>query len=287
MQIIGYCLSDCKGAKAAFFFRGKRDSGKSVTLDFVSRLLGEDVISAVYLHDMNQKFEIAHLAGAKINLVGETKDGKMNAEAINTYKMATGGDRVTGAYKGKDSFSFRVRCKFVYAGNSLPSISGSQDSTDAVISRMRVLAFDHTTDRKEWNLNLADDLWAERDGIFTLAIRELPELRKSNFTFVEPEASKKYLQNFVSDSNGVDKFIQDVSAIRENIYIRKGDLFDAYIQYCNVNDIKPLGKSAFYDKILSQPSILEAKIRIDKRQVWVFKGIALKDNPSVLPSFGR
>lgn len=84
LEIIGYCCSDCNSGKCAFFLKGEPDSGKSVMLEFITRLLDQRQVSNVPLHKLSERFMRAELYGKKLNCAGEIT-GKALRE-ISTFK---------------------------------------------------------------------------------------------------------------------------------------------------------------------------------------------------------
>ena len=112
--------------------KGEPDSGKSVVANFITQLFQPELISNVPLHKLSERFFKAELFGKKLNVAGEIQ-GKQLTE-IATFKSITGGDAITGEYKGKNPFSFTPRCKLLFAGNALPGTSES-DATKAFVNR--------------------------------------------------------------------------------------------------------------------------------------------------------
>lgn len=118
LEMIGYICSDLTVGKCAFFLQGQPNSGKSVIAEFISRLFDPSLVSNVPLHQLGERFSRAELAGKKVNIAGEIAGRALRD--ISIFKSVTGGDRITGEFKGKDLFYFIPRCKLLFAGNTLP-----------------------------------------------------------------------------------------------------------------------------------------------------------------------
>ena len=133
LEMIGYICSDLTVGKCAFFLQGQPNSGKSVIAEFISRLFDPSLVSNVPLHQLGERFSRAELAGKKVNIAGEIAGRALRD--ISIFKSVTGGDRITGEFKGKDLFYFIPRCKLLFAGNTLPRTTEA-DTTAAFANRL-------------------------------------------------------------------------------------------------------------------------------------------------------
>ncbi len=273
LEIIGYCLSDCTGAKCAFFFNGAPDSGKSVMLDFIGKLLAETVISSVPLHELHDKFKRAELMGKKLNNSGEIA-GKLLKD-ISIYKSMTGNDRISAEHKGKSPFSYRCSAKLVFAGNTLPQISDT-DVTKAFSNRMAILLFNQSIPKEEQDKNLLDHLLAERDAIFTKAIHALVCLERRNFVFQLPKESVIFRDNFLGMSGSVDQFVEERCDLGKDNKVHKDALYEAYLVFCQETEFTAEPKNMLIAHLLKFESIEEKRLRHNGENKQGLLGIALK-----------
>lgn len=273
LEIIGYCLSDCTGAKCAFFFNGAPDSGKSVMLDFIGKLLSETVISSVPLHELHDKFKRAELMGKKLNISGEIA-GK-SVKDISIYKSMTGNDRISAEHKGKSPFTYRCRAKIILAGNTLPPIKDT-DVTKAFSNRMAVLLFHHSIPKEEQDKNLLDNLLVERDAIFTKAIHALSNLEKRNFVFQLPEESIVFRNKFLGMSESVDQFVEECCDLGKDNKVHKDALYEAYLKFCHEMEFTAESKNILIAHFLKFESIEEKRLRHNGENKQGLLGITLK-----------
>jgi len=206
LEIIGYCCSDSNSGKCAFFLKGEPDSGKSVMLEFITRLLGQQHVSNVPLHKLSERFMRAELYGKKLNCAGEIV-GKSLRE-ISTFKSITGSDRIEAEKKGQDPFFFTPKCKLLFAGNTLPGTTES-DATKAFTNRLVVLLFNRSIPKEKQDKQLLDKLMQEKDTIFTLAIQALREFALRNFQFTTPADSIEFIQSFAERESSLKSFWND------------------------------------------------------------------------------
>ena len=146
LETIGYICSDLTAGKCAFFLQGQPNSGKSVIAEFISRLFDPSLVSNIPLHQLGDRFSRAELAGKKVNIAGEIAGRALRD--ISIFKSITGGDRITGEFKGKDLFYFIPRCKLLFAGNALPRTTEA-DTTAAFANRLVVLLFNKSIPPEE------------------------------------------------------------------------------------------------------------------------------------------
>ena len=275
LEIIGYICCDNHAGKCAFFLKGEPDSGKSVVANFITQLFQPELISNVPLHKLSERFFKAELFGKKLNVAGEIQ-GKQLAE-IATFKSITGGDAITGEYKGKNPFSFTPRCKLLFAGNALPGTSES-DATKAFVNRLIVLLFNHSIPKEKQDKDLLKKLWNERDSIFTLAMQALKNLHERNYRFIVPAESSEFIKSFVNRNNSLQMFLQDCCVFGERYRIHNTDLMRAYTNYCTQNGLDVFSKKKLYEMLSGYPGVYYKKFRIGDRNAMGHIGIALKDS---------
>ena len=275
LEIIGYICCDNHAGKCAFFLKGEPDSGKSVVANFITQLFQPELISNVPLHKLSERFFKAELFGKKLNVAGEIQ-GKQLTE-IATFKSITGGDAITGEYKGKNPFSFTPRCKLLFAGNALPGTSES-DATKAFVNRLIVLLFNHSIPKEKQDKDLLKKLWNERDSIFTLAMQALKNLHERNYRFTVPAESSEFIKSFVNRNNSLQMFLQDCCVFGEKYRIHNTDLMRAYTNYCTQNGLDVFSKKKLYEMLSGYPGVYYKKFRIGNRNAMGHIGIALKDS---------
>ena len=275
LEIIGYICCDNHAGKCAFFLKGEPDSGKSVVANFITQLFQPELISNVPLHKLSERFFKAELFGKKLNVAGEIQ-GKQLAE-IATFKSITGGDAITGEYKGKNPFSFTPRCKLLFAGNALPGTSES-DATKAFVNRLIVLLFNHSIPKEKQDKDLLKKLWNERDSIFTLAMQALKNLHERNYRFTVPAESSEFIKSFVNRNNSLQMFLQDCCVFGEKYRIHNTDLMRAYTNYCTQNGLDVFSKKKLYEMLSGYPGVYYKKFRIGDRNAMGHIGIALKNS---------
>ena len=120
-EIFGYCLlGGNQFLHKSFVLYGSGRNGKSTWLEILQSLLGQTNISSVSLANLTKPFSVVNLDGKLANIVDETPNDQINAEA---FKTATSGGWLTGAHKGKPEYPVRCNARFLFASNKIPNFS--------------------------------------------------------------------------------------------------------------------------------------------------------------------
>lgn len=275
LQILGYCLSDDAKAKVAFFLIGAGDSGKSVILEFLMKVLAEDEISTVPFNRIGDRFNRALLASSRVNICSELTSGKLGN--IDFFKAVTSQEVIFAEEKGSDPFQFRVRTKLLSAGNVMPQIPEAVGA-EALLRRMVILYFPESVKKEEQDRNLLSKLIKEKDQICTLAVRELITLQKNNFVFEQPDDAKNYEEQLHLNFSALKEFVKECCEIMEGKRVHLCQLWDAFRDFCEDNLYDPqIKKLQFRQEIALIPGVSVSKFRLNtKNPQSGFEGIGLK-----------
>lgn len=274
-EIIGYVLSDYTNAKSGFFLIGASNSGKSTVLELVKRVLPEYAVTSIPLYRLENRFNLARLADARVNMCTELSEKSFSS--VDIFKILTSNEVVTAEHKGCKPFEFRIKCKSLNAGNMLPDIKGAE-GIGAIINRMVILLFPKSIPRERQDLSLLDKLWDERDSIFSEALDALVELKKRNFIFTEPEDSLKLKQQLQLQEDSLDTFISERCVMDKDAKEHLVELYNAFSEYCEDNLLDCVyTKMQFSQYLCRKPNIRREKFRINgSKPLSGMKGIRLK-----------
>lgn len=271
LEIIGYVLSDITVAKKAFFFLGPPDSGKSVILALMEKIVGTENTTSIPFNALGSRFNRARLANSHVNICTELDSGRM--KNVDTFKAITSNERMMGEHKGQQAFEFTVRTKLLSAGNvmpTLPELSGA----DAILTRMVVLRFQ--ANAKEKNLELLNQLWKEKDVIFSLAIRELVSLVKNAYVFTQPEDSLSYISELEVSYRAVDEFVEERCELKADAQVHFMELWEEFNRFSEENGYERLiSKLEFGQKITVLPGVSRTRFRKNGKSLRGYKGIRL------------
>lgn len=275
LEVFGYCLSDYLSAKTAFFLIGESNSGKSTVLELLEKIFPEETVTAIPLHRLSNRFNVARLENKKLNICTELAENSL--AALDIFKQLTANEVVTAEHKGKPPFEFRIRCKSINAGNMLPKVD-ALEGMEAVINRMTILLFRESIPKEKQDKGLLGKLWEERDAIFSLALEALVDLRKKNFSFLEPQDTQRIKKQMFGQGRAFEEFLEDCCVYEEEGRIHIATLFEAFERYCEQNllDVK-FSKMQFAQRIYNMKGIQKKKMRIaGSPPLHGIKGLRLK-----------
>lgn len=240
-QFFGYCYTrDTKYAKA-LLLKGDGSDGKSVILNILRALIGEDNCSAVQMSRLEDPFERATLYGKLLNISTEENKGVFGS-AI--FKAAVTGDLMNASFKHKDFFQFRPYAKHAFASNFFPNVS---DSSDGFFRRILPIKFTKQFSDHEQDKNLESKLLAELPGISNWALVGLDELRRMD-GFAKSEESIEFLGEYRRHNNPVLSFVQEWCRLAnpgEDLRVSVDETYEAYAVFCKRDGYKTMQKNNF------------------------------------------
>lgn len=275
LQIIGYIISDFTSAKKAFFLLGPPSCGKSVILAFLKHIVGERYVSEIPFGKISERFATGLLYGKRVNISGELEEGSF--PQIDTFKSITGGDMMFGEKKGKDGFFYQPRVKLIGAGNTMP-IPKKNDGTKAVSDRLCFLIFPRSVEKRDWNINLLDELLKEKDVICSLAVNELRGLIDNKFSFIQPKDSQKMQKVYAEQFNVLDIFLKEECIIAKSEFVSSLELWKKFEDFCLQNCMgkRNITIQVFIARIASIQGIEKKRVRRNGRQETILDGISIK-----------
>lgn len=232
LEVLGYALSNYTQGKVAFFFIGASNSGKSTILELLAKIFPSDLVTTIPLNRLSNRFNLARLSDSRINLNTELNENSLSATEV--FKQMTAGEVVTAEHKGCKPFDFRIRCKSLNAGNILPSLKNDGGMT-AMLNRMIILLFPISIQKERQNLHLINDLWLERNAIFSNAVDALVDLKSRNFCFTEPADTQRLKKQMLEQSNSLESFLEECCVQDTQSREHLTTLYEAFTDYCADN----------------------------------------------------
>jgi len=270
-QIPAYCLFPDYKYEKAFMLVGDGENGKSTYLNLITHFLGEDNVSHVSLQSLtNNRFARSRLIGKLANIFADIPSTKLYS--TGDFKTLTGGDRMEGEKKFKDSVPFRNRAKLIFSANELPPVN---DRTWAFWRRWILIEFPYKFDGKERpkDPNILKKLTTreELSGFLNKIIDEYVNLLRNGF-IEQTDLGEIWMRR----SNSVYAFVRDRLERDVNSFVPKEDLYKEYVEYCDENDLAPVAKNKFGNSLPKEIPTTTQKILYGGKRVKVWSGIRLK-----------
>ena len=256
LQIIGYSMTSNTDFQKAFIFYGESaENGKSTLLDVISHLIGEDNISHITIHNLqNGKYYASELKNKLLNSVAELPRNRL--DSVEVFKSVVTGDSISVEEKYKDRYTIKPYAKHIFTANELPIID---DKTNGFIRRLNIVNFDANftlEPKKSFDIN---KLLTSRalNYLARISINAYIELLDS-MHFANEEESNKLIEDYKKGENNTSfysyldsNFFNDFIKNYINFRIPKNSLYENYIRYCQLNNYATiLGRNVFYDKII-------------------------------------
>lgn len=179
-----------KKVENALVLFGNGSNGKSVIMDTVMGILGEDNISNLSMEALlrggdERQRNLSQIEGKIFNWSGEM-EARTFAGREDAAKSLISGEPQLGRRIGNDAFKITNIPYFIFNANRFPV---GCDSSYGFFRRFIFIVFDKVIDEKHMNLKLTHELKEEYPGILNWIRRGALLLEKNGFKFPESEGS--------------------------------------------------------------------------------------------------
>ena len=276
-KFLGLCLSDIRNLKTSAFLYGPSNSGKTVMLNLLKGMMGEELCTSLSFTQMSSEFAITQLLGKRLNLSGEVS-GASN-KRLDIFKSLTGNDTLTACFKGKDHFQFKNECLMVFACNSFPSIQAIEEF-DSFLERIIIFPFTNVKPRSQWINGLENLLLEDSGEIIKDAMKGLREMEEDGFVFNESVAMRLAKEEFIGQYNSFSLFALRFIEADAGSVVTSEEIQRRYRNFCQNEDC-PVLEYTVWSKYLKKvfhctPTTKEIEDGLNKRRVRAYRGICLK-----------
>ena len=171
---------------------GQKRTGKSTWLSLASAIVGDKLLSAVALEDIEKPHMSHELHGKLLNVCGDIDDGDLGS--ISVFKQLTGGDPITANPKYGQPYRYVNLATLAYSANRVPSAA---DAGGAYLARMVPVAFPRTYFGSE-DPRVGQALLSELPGILNRWVRAYGQ---------RPEAHPFVQEVFTGQTDRVARFV--------------------------------------------------------------------------------
>lgn len=274
-ETIGYLLSFDTNGKIFFAFIGKKDTGKSLLANVLTKIVGEDAVSHLSAQEFSGRFDVAELNGKHLNLCMDLPDRPLSAEAVAKIKSITGGDKIRSDVKYKESISFVPTARLLFGSNSLirPAYPDS-----AFAERMITIPFNYPVAKDKQDRQLLDKLLAEKEGICVKAMSYYLRLVQNSYQFTRVD-TYSYECKTIDFSKVIRVFAETCCKFTGNDAdkVSSNDLYMAFRNFCFSQDLPLIEHNDFSQRFreMFSEKTEKKKIKIDGLSVNGFVRLAL------------
>lgn len=250
LQYLGLCISNYPvyKTKAALFFCGESNTGKSQIFNMMHNLLGSRNSVPMDLKELSEnRFAKIQLFKKRLLVNGDLNHGTMITSA-SIFKNITSGDVIFAEEKFKGLFSFTYSGGAIFCCNKLP-IFAEQD--EGLYNRVYVVPCNNVIPWEERDPDLQEKFRSEYPRIIKLMLREMLKLKKNNWSLYQGSTIAKSRIAYKNLSDNVAEFV-DYAVVKSNAN-EKSSLFwyDAYADYAKKHSQKVLMKKLFIERLLN------------------------------------
>ncbi|RJR43992.1 MAG: hypothetical protein C4576_13810 [Desulfobacteraceae bacterium] len=268
-EAVGYAFHKAVPKPAIFFLLGNGSNGKSVFINLLSELIGEQNACTVSLNGLDREYYLLNLLDKMINISSETPRKKnFNTDVV---KAVVGGDWVTGRDPYKRPMKFRPFAKHYLAMNDIPAID---DNSEGMWRRIYLIEFPRTFKEEEMDVNLSEKLSAELSGIFNWALEGYQRLKEKGFVFTKSRSLTDSKKKFREKVDSLSAFLAEGIEEFPDESVRFKRVYDSYQEFCRDEGYKDVKQKPELKAALEKANFKVDRSSKDSNQVHVF-GISL------------
>lgn len=228
-EMLGYCLTKDTSAQCSFYLYGTGANGKSVLMNIMQALLGEDNYVCASPENLQETFGCGDLEDKRVVFTSDMSKKDLRYLSSGIMKQISGGDVIRSEKKYNDSVKIRSISKIVISSNHM--LNFADDSTIGAIRRYVIIPFEYTIPKTKRNVHLEKELRAELPGILNEAVLGYRRLRRNNYVFSCQEESDSLIQDVIRKDVSFEKFIEEKIVYCQNDFVSYKELENAYLEW--------------------------------------------------------
>jgi putative DNA primase/helicase len=252
-RLAGYCLWGAITDHVLVILFGCGANGKSVFLGTLRHVFGPDyateappellVMTGGEQHPTGR----ASLFGRRLVTTTEVARGRQLAEA--QVKQLTGDSQITARRMREDFWTFTPSHTLVMAGNHKPRVQGSDKG---IWRRLKLVPFTVSIPVEDQDPDLPEKLKAEASGILNWCLLGCQSWQDDGKKLIETQDVLEATAAYQAESDHVGRFLDDCTETAAGDRVAFKDLFDAYKQWAESWNRKPISASAFAEDLDSR-----------------------------------
>ncbi|MER8421665.1 phage/plasmid primase, P4 family [Mesorhizobium sp. M1329] len=205
-EFAGYVIQPERPIPIIVICRGAGRNGKTTLVDTLIRLLGQELVAAMRVQDLNQnQFSTSNLLGKLLFVDDDVKVGTRLPDG--DLKRISEAKLISAERKFGEQFNFIVRTVPMLLCNNPPSLA---DLSEGMRRRLVVVPFDQTFTEKEIDRDLFKTIWAtEMSGILNKALEGWTRIQQRGLKFRKPADVVRATNAWILSANPVPGFIEE------------------------------------------------------------------------------
>jgi len=272
-----------KPYKKSYIIHGDTNAAKSSYLELLRRVFGDGNTSRVMLQRIGQdRFCLAGMEGKLFNIYDDLDDVPMQNSTV--LKTLTGFDMHDVEKKGIDSYRAKIFAVHVYTCNRPPETPERVQNDAAFWERWEYVTFP--------NYFAVDPGWYDRvltpkncSAFLNRVLDYAIEIMDRGGLVVKSNAYD-VRDRWKTNSDPIYKFVTENMDRNETGHVLKQEMYDAFLAFAHVESVSeskiPLTLDMFAQAIFKY-GFSPARVRIDKKRVYVFQGYVWKSGSQYKP----
>ena len=239
LEGFAYCFVPSYRMKSSLWLIGPTNSAKSIALDIIRAMLGNENVTSMSLQEMteNRHYDRVRLYGKKANICADMSKGLIRD--TDFFKKATGGGRDVFTVRNihKEPFDMVNYAKFLFAMNEMPDID---ENDEAIAKRIEFVTFTKKISDEDEDIDFVDKVLnpKELSGFFNRLmpiLLEVLEQGKFSSTFTMDEKRAKLDE----EKDPLASFMSQCT-IASSESILKSVLYLEYVDWCKHRNLTPM-----------------------------------------------
>lgn len=264
-EFFGICLAPSLHVEKALVNIGTGANGKSVMMNIMTHVLGEDNVSHYGINGLcDEKSTTRIMLQHKLLNAATEFSGKIWDNGF--FKMLVSGEPVEAKRLYQDPITMTEYARLAFNCNSAPK---SRDSSDGFIRRLLMIEFSVKIPPEKQDPDLADKLKSEASGILNWCIEGLQRYLKNGQKFSRSASVKAMAESLSEELDTVRQFISErhyKPSTKQSIIL--GSLHSDYTRFCDGKGQKAEGKNDFKRRLEDLGYLVKAEGK-SANMVWI------------------
>ncbi len=269
----GYLISSLTNEKKFAILYGPSNSGKSVYLNILSELIGEENVSHTDIKHITNEFYLEQICQNRVNICNDIS-GNAITDLSNIKQITSDNDTITIRKPRCSPVSTKDKPKLMFAANILPNVNSSPLDLEAYFNRVIILPCMNSV--KNPDRDLSRKILDNKTAVLLWLGKGLKRYLNQN-GFSESETSLNTLKRYRLEYCIVQEFINDKIKFKDGKKVFTKDLEKELKKYASENGVPY--KNQYMSQlrsVLKERNVENKKIRIkDKSPKQGFVGIKL------------
>ena len=275
-QWYGYNVVPDMTLEKLMLFLGPPRSGKGTCCEVLQGIIGRGQYCSASFQTLASQYGLGNLTGKLSAIMGDAKTPKKSEAdaALEIILRIVGGDYITVNPKYIREYDTYPTCRFTIAMNELPRFS---DDAQALVARSNILNFSNSyVGKEDFNLKTKLKREAEQGKMINFALWGLKDLRETGKFFV-PKTANESVEELRHIVAPMLSFVEDCCTLDNQQYISRGQIFEAYENWCKVGNYRPSNINTFGRRLRSCcNSVEDFRPTINGQRQWAYQGITLQ-----------